>query len=155
MSHADTIATALRERVAGIATSVGNAGRGFTMTTKAVAQVSDLEEMMRATLDAVVAAETLHKAADASVKDLRAALQEAIDASGCAAVQTMHHTASLKRKSAFVTYSDRSLVPHDYYVERLDEKAVLSALKDGLPVPGASLAQPNAMVLAIRSRNVP
>jgi hypothetical protein len=155
MSHADTIATALRSRVAAIAQSVGTAGRTFTRATQAVAQGTDIMDVMQAAVDAVVAAETLHKAAVAAEKDLRAALQEAIDASGCAAVQTEHHTASLKRKSAFVTYSDRSLIPHDYYVERLDEKAVLSALKDGLPVPGASLAQPNAMVLAIRSRNVP
>jgi hypothetical protein len=154
-SHADTIATALRERVAAIGASVGTAGRGFTRAVQGVAQGADIMDVMQAAVDAVVAAEALHKAADAAVKDLRAALQDAIDASGCAAVQTEHHTASLKRKSAFVTYSDRSLVPHDYYVERLDEKAVLSALKDGLPVPGASLAQPNAMVLAIRSRNVP
>jgi hypothetical protein len=155
VSFSDTIATALRERVAAIGASVGTAGRGFTKAVQGVSQASDVEDTMRAAVEAVVAAETLHKAADAAVKDLRAALQEAIDASGCAAVQTEHHTASLKRKSAFVTYSDRSLIPHDYYVVRLDEKAVLSALKDGLPVPGASLAQPNAMVLAIRSRNVP
>jgi hypothetical protein len=152
-SHADTISAALRERVALAAAVVGTAGRGFTRAAQAVAQGTDIADVMRAAVDAVVAAEALHKAADASVKDLRAALQEAIDASGCAAVQTEHHTASLKRKSAFVTYSDRSLVPHDYYVVRLDEKAVLSALKDGLPVPGASLAQPNAMTLAIRARN--
>jgi hypothetical protein len=154
-SHANDIATALRERVAGIATSVGTAGRSFTRAAQAASQALDVEDAMRAAIDAVVAAEALHKAADAAVKDLRAALQEAIDASGCAAVQTEHHTASLRRQSPFVSIADETLIPREFYVETLDKRALKSALADGIEVPGASLAQPNAMALAIRSRNVP
>jgi hypothetical protein len=153
MSHANDIAAALRERVAAIGASVGNAGRCFTRATQGVAQGADIMDVMRSAVDAAVAAETLHKAADASVKDLRAALQEAIDASGCAAVQTEHHTASLRRQSPFVSVSDEALIPRDFYVETLDKRALKSALADGIEVAGASLAQPNAMTLAIRARN--
>jgi hypothetical protein len=153
MSHANDIATALRERVAGIALTVGTAGRSFTRATQAVAQGADIMDVMQAAVEAVVAAETLHKAADASVKDLRAALQEAIDASGCAAVQTEHHTASLRRQSPFVSIADEALIPREFYVETLDKRALKSALADGIEVAGASLAQPNAMTLAIRARN--
>jgi hypothetical protein len=152
-SHADLLATALRERVAAIGASVGTAGRGFTKAVQGASQASDVEDTMRAAVEAVVAAEALHKAADAAVKDLRAALQEAIDTSGCAAVQTEHHTASLRRQSPFVSIADEALIPRDYYVETLDKRALKSALADGIEVPGASLAHPNAMTLAIRARN--
>jgi hypothetical protein len=155
MSHADTIATALRERVAAIGQNVGTAGRSFTKATQGAAQGADIMDVMRSAVDAVVAAEALHKAAVAAEKDLRAALMEAIDASGCAAVQTEHHTASLKRQAAYVSIGDEKLIPREFYVETLDKRALKSALADGIEVAGASLAQPNAMVLAIRSRNVP
>jgi hypothetical protein len=165
MSHADTISAALRERVATIATSVGNAGRGFTMTTKAVAQVSDLEEMMRATLDAVVAAERLadvvggkkqKAAAEGAVRLLRDALTEAIESSGCPAVETAFHSASLRRQQAFVSITDEALIPREYFVQpppQLDKRALKSAMADGIEVPGASLATPNERTLAIRARN--
>jgi hypothetical protein len=152
-THATTISAALARRVAGIAQTVGNAGRTFTRAAQDVSRASDVEDTMRAAVEAVVAAETLHKAADAAVKDLRAALQEAIDASGCAAVQTEHHTASLRRQSPFVSIAEEALIPREFYVETLDKRALKSALADGIEVPGASLAQPNAMTLAIRARN--
>jgi hypothetical protein len=153
MSHADTIATALRERVAAIGASVGTAGRGFTRAVQAVAGASDVEDTMRAALIAVDAARALHKAADTAVEDATAALAEAIESSGSPSVQTEHLTAFLKRQQPFVNISDEALIPKDYYTETLDKRALKSALVDGLEVPGASLATRNARTLAIRARN--
>jgi hypothetical protein len=152
-SHADTIATALRERVAAIGASVGTAGRGFTRAVQGVAGASDVEDVMRAALTAVDAARALHKAADTAVEDATAALAEAIESSGIPSVQTEHLTAFLKRQQAFVSISDEALIPKHYYVETLDKRALKSALVDGLEVPGASLATRNARTLAIRARN--
>jgi hypothetical protein len=165
MSHANDIATALRERVAGIALGVGNAGRGFTMTTKTVSQASDVEDTMRATLDAVIAAERLldvvggkkqKAAAEGAVRLLRDALTEAIESSGCPSVETPFHTASLRRQQAFVSITDEALIPREYFVQpppQLDKRALKSAMADGIEVPGASLATPNERTLAIRARN--
>jgi hypothetical protein len=156
-SHADTISAALRERVAGIATSVGNAGRCFTRAAQAVSGVSDVEEVMRAAVEVVVAAEALHKLLkDTVLAELRAALAEAIESSGCPAVRTEHHTAYLQRQQAFLSIADEARIPREYYVQppvALDRRALKSALADGLEVPGASLATPNARTLAIRTRN--
>jgi hypothetical protein len=152
-SHADTLTTALHERVAAIGTSVGTAGRNFTRAVQGVAAATDVEDAMRACVDAVLAAEALHKAADDAVKAARDALQEALETSGAPAVQTMHHTASLKRQAAYVTIAHEASIPRSFYVETLDKRALKSALVDGIAVDGASLAQPNSMSLAIRARS--
>jgi hypothetical protein len=152
MSHADTISAALRERVAGIATSVGTAGRSFTRAVQGVARGADIMDVMRSAVDAAVAAKALHAAADAALKDTRAALAEAMESSGCTSLATEHDSAHLRRKPAFLNISDRALIPPEYYVQpppKLDESAVMSAIKDGILVPGASIGIPNAMTLAI------
>jgi hypothetical protein len=154
-SHADTIATALRERVAGIATSVGNAGRGFTRATQAVSGASDVVDVMRDCVAAVMAAEALHEAADQAVRDVRTALAEAMESSGCTSLATEHHSAHLARKPAFLAISDEASIPRSFYVqppEQLDKRAIVSAIKDGTEVPGASLATPNAMSLVLRAK---
>jgi hypothetical protein len=155
MSHANDIATALRERVAAIGASVGTAGRSFTHAAKAVSQASDVVDVIRAAVDAVVAAKALHTAADAAAKDARAALAEAMESSGCTSIQTEHDSAHLRRKPAFLNISDRTLIPAEFYVQpppKLDESAVMSAIKDGILVPGASIGIPNSMTLAISPR---
>jgi hypothetical protein len=155
MSHANDIATTLRERVADAAAVVGTAGRIFTRATQAVAQSTDIVDVMRAAVDAAVAAKALHAAADAALKDTRAALAEAMESSGCTSLATEHDSAHLRRKPAFLNISDRTLIPAEYYVQpppKLDESAVMSAIKDGILVPGASIGIPNAMTLAISPR---
>jgi hypothetical protein len=158
MSHADTIATALRERVAANALCVGAAGRNFTHAAKAASQASDVVDVMRAAVDVLVAAETLHEEADAAVKDARAALAEAMESSGCTSLATKHHSAHLARKPAFLLIADEALIPRSFYVqppEQLDKRALVSAIKDGTEVPGASLATPNAMSLVLRAKKEP
>jgi hypothetical protein len=154
-SHADTIATALRERVAGIALTVGNAGRGFTRAAQGASQASDVEAVMQAGVAAVIAAEALHAAADASVRLLREALAEAIEASGSPSVKTEHHSAYLSRKQPFLSITDESKIPRDFYVQppvALDKRALKSAITDGIAVDGVSLVTPNSMSLVIRAR---
>jgi hypothetical protein len=154
--YADTIAAALRERVAAIGQNVGNAGRTFTRAVQGVAAASDVEEVMRLALEATIAAEGLHKAAEAAVRLLRETLAEVIETTGCHSVCTEHHTASLKHQPKFLSISDEALIPREFYAQpppRLDKHALLSALKDGIEIPGASIGIPNAMTLAIRARN--
>jgi hypothetical protein len=155
MSHANDIAAALRERVAAIGASVGAAGRNFTHAAKAVSQASDVVDVMRAAVEVMVAAETLREEADAAVKVARAALTEAMESSGCTSIQAEHHRAHLARRPAFLSISDEASIPRSFYVqppEQLDKKAVMSALKDGVAVAGASLATPNAMFLVLRAK---
>jgi hypothetical protein len=154
-SYADSLATALREAVAATAQSVGIAGRAFTHTVQTVARADDLVDVMRAAVEAVIAADGLHAAADLAVRETRAALAEAMESSGATTITAEHHAAGLSRKPAFLNIADESLIPRDFYVQSaptLDKRAVLSALKDGTEVPGVSLGVPNAMSLVIRTR---
>jgi hypothetical protein len=155
MSHANDIATALRERVAASALCVGAAGRSFTHAAKTVSQASDVVDVMRAAVDVLAAVETLHEEADAAVKVARAALAEAMETSGATTIQAEHHSAHLARKPAFLSIADEALIPRSFYVqppEQLDKRAIVSAIKDGTEVPGASLATPNAMSLVLRAK---
>jgi hypothetical protein len=154
-SHADTISAALRERVAANALCVGAAGRNFTHAAKVVSQASDVVDVMRAAVEVMVAAETLREEADAAVKVARAALTEAMESSGCTSIQAEHHRAHLARRPPFLSISDEASIPRSFYVqppEQLDKRAIISAIKDGTEVPGASLATPNAMSLVLRAK---
>jgi hypothetical protein len=154
-SHANDIATALRERVAAIATSVGNAGRGFTRAVQGVAQGADIMDVMRAAVAALAAAEALHDTADSAVREARAALAECMENSGAPSVKTEHHSAYLSRKQPFLSITDESKIPRDFYVQppvALDKRALKSALIDGVTVDGVSLVTPNSMSLVIRAR---
>ena len=74
---------------------------------------------------------------------------------GATRIETEHHTAYLARKPAFASLYDESLVPPEFYTTpkpQLDKRAILSALKDGIDVPGVNLAYPNEQSLVIRSK---
>jgi hypothetical protein len=154
-TFADSLAIALKGRVAAAAQSVGVAGRAFTYATQAVSKAADVVDVMRAAVEAVIAADGLHAAADMAVREARDALAEAMEASGCTTITAEHHAAGLSRKPAFLNIADESVIPRDFYTQpppQLDKRALKSALTDGQEIPGVSLAVPNAMSLVIRAR---
>jgi hypothetical protein len=110
---------------------------------------------MRAAVDVVVAAESLHRAAIAAETAARASLAAAMESSGATTIAAEHQTAHLARKPAFLSIADETLIPRDFYTQpppQLDKRALKSALADGTEVPGVSLAVPNSMSLVIRAR---
>jgi hypothetical protein len=153
-THADAVVAALHEAVAATAQSVGSAGRGFTKAVQAVSQADDVILTLAAMVDLVVAADDLHDQADAAVKRVRAVLAAQLQETGATTIQGSHFSASLSRRPAFVSINDEAALPAEFIVQRTapDKKAIASAIKDGIEVPGASLLTPNEPVLVLRAR---
>jgi hypothetical protein len=155
MSGASEAVAALRAAAVDAYRAAFDAGARFAHAHTKVRDETDVVGSMARTIDLIVAAEALHDAADAAVRSLRAALSNVMSETGASAIQSTHHAAHLARKPAFVAIADATAIPRDYYVQpppALDKRAVLSALKDGIEVPGCSLGIPNEQSLVIRTR---
>jgi hypothetical protein len=142
---------ALREQARLAYVPVFAAGTKFANAHSKARNRTDIVDALAMTIDLLVAAEALHDAADGAVKDLRAALSATMDATGATRIEATHHTAMLAKKPAFLNVSDEALIPRSFYVQpepQLDRKALKAALANA-PVPGASLAIPNEMVLRL------
>lgn len=145
----------LQEAGQGAYSAAWEAGASFAKAATAVSRTTDIVDALARTIDLLVAAETLHRTADAAVANIRAKLAETMEATGATTVQATHHSAHLSRKPAFVSFGDESLVPREYYVQppaQIDKRAVKAALADGKEVPGATLSVPNSMSLVLRAR---
>ncbi|HEY2675540.1 MAG TPA: siphovirus Gp157 family protein [Steroidobacteraceae bacterium] len=155
MSGATAATQALQQAAADCYRSAFEAGSAFARQHTAVVKAADIVETMQAMIELVIAAEALHTASDASVKALRAALAEQMEATGAASVATEHHKASLAKQPAFLSIADEELIPRDFYIQpppQLDKRALKSALSDGIQIAGVSLAIPNQMSLRIAAR---
>lgn len=155
MSGAADAATALQQATDAAYRSVYRAGARFAQASSAVSAAVDLMDVLRASVDAVVAIEALHQAADDAVATLRETLAATLQETGAMSVAGTHHTAGVSRKAPFVSVSDEGLIPREYFTQpppALDKRAVKSALSGGAEIPGVSLATPNAMTLVIRAK---
>jgi hypothetical protein len=155
MSGASQAVDALQAAARAAYTATVTAGRFFAQRHSDVRVATDLTDVMARTIDLVAAVEALHDAADAAVRDLRAALAATMNDTGCTQVQGSHHAAHLARKPAFLNISDEAAIPRSFYVQpppQLDRSALKAALKDGAQVPGVSMLQPNEMSLVLRAK---
>lgn len=157
MSYESDAVASLQEAGQGAYSAAWEAGASFAKAATAVSRASDIVDCLARTIDLLVQAEALHTAADAAVKDIRAAIAAKMDAIGCTAVQGTHHSAHLAKKPAFLNVSDEALIPREWFVQpppQLDKRALKAALKDRT-IPGCHLATPNEMVLVLRPRKEP
>jgi hypothetical protein len=156
MSGADDAAAALKAAAQAAYKSTFEAGSRFARAHTDVRQATDLVEVLARSIDLVVAAEALHAEADAAVKALRYALSSQMSDTGCTQVQGTYHAAHLSRRPAFVSIDQEELVPAEFSTTKvvLDKRAIASAIRDGIAVPGASLLTPNEPVLVLRARSM-
>ena len=155
MSYESDAVDGLRTATEAAYAACWEAGKAFAQGSAAVTKASDIVDTLARTIDLLVAAETLHRTADAAVANIRAKLAETMEATGATTVQATHHSAHLSRKPAFVSLGDESLIPSEYYVQpppALDKRAIKAALMDGKEVPGATISTPNSMNLVLRAR---
>jgi hypothetical protein len=156
MSGADDAAAALKAAAQAAYKATFEAGSQFARAHTAVRQATDIVEVLARSIDLVVAAEALHAEADAAVKALRYALSSQMHDTGCTQVQGTYHAAHLSRRPAFVSIDQEELVPAEFSTTKvvLDKRAIASAIRDGIAVPGASLLTPNEPVLVLRARSM-
>ena len=154
MSMAADAVAALHETARANYKAVFEAGSQFANRHIAVAKAEDVVVTMAASIDMLVAAEALHDASEAAVKALRTTLAAQMAETGAAAIQGTHHTAGLAKRPAFVSIDNEAELPAEYLITKTapDKKAIASAIKDGVAVPGASLLTPNEQVLVLRAR---
>jgi hypothetical protein len=156
MSGADDAAAALKAAAQASYKSTFEAGSRFARAHTDVRQATDVVDVLARSIDLVVAAEALHAEADAAVKALRYALSSQMHDTGCTQVQGTYHAAHLAKKPAFLNIADEDAIPREFFVQppvQLDKRALKSALTDGVPVSGVSLAYPNEMSLVLKSRS--
>jgi hypothetical protein len=130
------------------------AGSHYARANQGVAEADDIVKALAATIDLLVAAESLHKAADEAVALLRRTLGETMNEVGASQIKGLHHTAQLARKPAFLTVENEATVPEQFWVQppkAIDKRALKSALKDGALIEGVNLVTPNEMQLRIVS----
>jgi hypothetical protein len=155
MSYAETLAATLKAAAQDTYRATFEAGSSFGRAHGALRNAEDLVDVLARAIDLTVAAEALHNEADLAVKHLRTALAEAMEASGATTVQGAHHSAHLARKPAFLSVADDAIIPPQFYVQpppALDKRLLISAIKDGLALPGISLSTPNQMSLVIKTK---
>jgi hypothetical protein len=154
MSGATAATQALQQAAANCYRSAFEAGSAFARQHTAVRQATDLVDTLARTIDLLVAAERLHEEADAAVKTLRATLATTMFDTGATTVQGTHHAAHLSRRPAFVSIESEDLIPAEFSTTKVvvDKRAIASAIKDGIAVPGASLLTPNEPVLVLKAR---
>lgn len=155
MSGASAASATLQEAARKAYQNTLSAGGRLAKAQAEQRKATDVVEVMRATVEVIVATADLHDAAEHAEKSLRAALSSVMDEIGCSSVQASHHGAHLARRPAFLSVSDEALIPREYFVQpppSLDKRAALAAIKNGVEVPGCSKAIPNEPVLVIRAR---
>ncbi len=134
------------------------AGSHYARANQGVAEADDIVKALSCTIDLLVAAESLHKAADEAVAMLRRTLGEVMSDTGATQIKGLHHTAQLARKPAFLTIENEAAVPEQFWVQppkAIDKRALKSALKDGALIEGVNLVTPNEMQLRIVSNKEP
>jgi hypothetical protein len=154
MSGASDAVAALQAAAQAAYRSTFEAGSHFARAHSNVRVATDLVDTMGRTIDLIAAIEALHDAADAGVRDLRAALAAQMTETGAASIHGTHHTAYLSKRPAFVSIDDEQAIPPEFIVQtpNIDKRALKAAMKDGAQIPGASLLTPNEPVLVLRSR---
>ncbi len=153
---ADEARTAIQRVAREAYTRAFDAGAAFARSHTPVVRATDLVETMQAALSYIVAAEHLQEMAAEAVKSARAVLAQTMMDTGCPQVQSANQLCYLSRKPSFLSVSDETMIPRQYYVQpppSLDRKAIMAALKAGELVPGCSMATPNDQTLNIRSRH--
>jgi hypothetical protein len=154
MSGAADATVVLQTAAAECYRSAFEAGSQFAARHTAVRQATDIVEVLSRVIDMLVAAERLHDEADAAVKTLRATLATTMSDTGATTVQGTHHAAHLSRRPAFVSIESEDLIPAEFSTTKVvvDKRAIASAIKDGIAVPGASLLTPNEPVLVLKAK---
>jgi hypothetical protein len=155
-SGAYAAAAALKAAAQAAYRSTFEAGSQFSRANIAVRQATDLVEVLARSIDLLVAAEALHAEGEAAVKALRATLAETMNDVGATKIEATHHAAHLSRRPAFVSIDQEELIPAEFSTTKvvLDKRAIASAIRDGIAVPGASLLTPNEPVLVLRARSM-
>jgi hypothetical protein len=153
-SGADAAVAVLKAAAQASYKATFEAGSQFARAHTDVRQATDLVEALARSIDLLVAAEALHAEADAAVKALRATLSATMNDVGATTIQGTYHAAHLSRRPAFVSIDQEDLVPAEFSTTKvvLDKRAIASAIKDGIAVPGASLLTPNEPVLVLKAR---
>lgn len=155
MSGASEAAQALQQATDAAYRSVYRAGARFAQASSAVSAAVDLMDVLRASVDAVVAIEALHAAADDAVATLREILAETMDSTGATTIQGTHHSVGVAKRPHYIDIHDLASIPEEYLVTKKtpDKRAIADAIvKTGALVPGATLIQPNKVTLRITAK---
>lgn len=132
---------------------VTDAGSAYVAARKTFLAATDVEDAASKLLELTIAAERLAEAAADVEKNARLALATYMEEVGAPDVTTMHHRASMAKKSSFASEDQPDLTPQDCMTKPApDRKLILEKLKRGEDVPGWSLRIPNAMSLRITAR---
>ena len=84
------------------------------------------------------------KALENKVSGIKEYLQNQMEVAGIDKVKRPTLTVSIQNNPPSVEVTDESLIPTDYMVpqpDKIDKKAILTALKDGLIIEGCSMKQ--------------
>lgn len=84
------------------------------------------------------------RALENKVLNAKVYLQEQLEAAGLDKVKRPTLTISIQNNPPSVEIADEQLIPSDYMIpqpHKIDKKAIMTALKDGLVIEGCSLVQ--------------
>ncbi len=84
------------------------------------------------------------KALESKVSNTKAYLQEQLEIAGLDKVKRPTITVAIQNNPPSVEIADESLIPSHYMIpqpNKIDKKAILSALKEGLVIDGCSMKQ--------------
>src|SRR5262245_32871934 len=155
MSGAAEAASGLQTVLAQGYERVWKAGKDFAASYANASKATELEAVMAAAIQLILAAEFLHEVAETAAKDARTQLALEMDATGAPPIHTAHHTAYLQRKPAFVSVDDEKAIPSEYWTTPApapDKRRIKHDLELGVPIDGCSLGRPNSQTLVIKAR---
>lgn len=131
---------------------------GETRYFEAIDKVLDLRAETQMLIEGIgerIAVLTARKQAfERRDESIRAALLHSMEATGLQKVQRPLATLSLASKPVTAIVTDEAAIPKDYKTpqpDKLDKRALLAALKDGVEIPGAALSN-GGTTLSIRSK---
>lgn len=155
MSGAANAADALRSAVETPLASIGMAVDAARNAQAQLRHADDLLPTMQGVVAVVLAMEALSEAADAAKTAARLALASAMSSTGCASVQTEHHTVSLRDAPRTARVVDLAQIPAEYMQQpppKPDMAAIGKRLRDGGNVPGCVAGNQSDPIITIRSR---
>ena len=156
MSGASETAAMLRTAVETPLASIGMAVAAARHAQAELRAADDLLPVLQSVVGVVLAMEALSEAADAAKAVARLALASAMSSTGCASVQTEHHTVSLRDAPRTARVIDLAQIPPEYMAQpppKPDMAAIGKRLRDGGHVLGTVLGNQGEQTITIRARS--
>jgi Siphovirus Gp157 len=153
MSGAAEARDRLRAKLRPVYAEVISAGQALASTYRALKQDTDVVAAVQHAGHVLLAAESLHAAAEALARQGRQVLGEIMLDIGCTHCTDGQLSLYLSRKRKILSVDDPTLLPPQFLVQpppQPDRTAIKEALLRGEDVPGCSQIVPNDMTLNIK-----